>query len=130
MSDYIGDLLRRGTVTEKDIEELFSYRLADKLTLVERQGSFKKEGRLDLLFKNRVNKYILYELKKGVAGLPALGQIKPYMRSSKKKHKIKKNDLTGIIIAQSIDPELAEALRKEAHIRAERYFFRIDVEPA
>jgi len=32
MSDYIGDLLSAGKVTGKDIEELFSYRLADKLS--------------------------------------------------------------------------------------------------
>ncbi|HYA11908.1 MAG TPA: hypothetical protein VEF37_02850, partial [Thermodesulfovibrionales bacterium] len=78
MSGYIGDLLVAGKITEKDIEELFFNRLADTLLFVERQGSFKKARRLDLLFKNRLGNFVLYELKKDVAKISALHQIKRY----------------------------------------------------
>lgn len=123
MSDYIADLLSRKELKEKDIEELFSYRLADKLSLVKRQGSFQKAGRLDLLYKNRLGKYILYELKKGIAKLPALDQIKRYMRASK----IKPQNIKGVILAKSIDPELYLALRNEPNIEAKTYFFSIEL---
>lgn len=123
MSDYIADLLSRKELKEKDIEELFSYRLADKLSLVKRQGSFQKAGRLDLLYKNRLGKYILYELKKGIAKLPALKQIKRYMKASK----IKLQDIKGVILAKSIDPELYQALRNKPNIEAKTYFFSIEL---
>lgn len=121
MSDYIGDLLSAGRATEKDIEELFSYRLADKLSLVKRQGSFQKAGRLDLLYKNNRGKYILYELKKGIAKLPTLNQIKRYMKACRKKPET----IKGIILAKSIDPELEKALSREPNIEARTYFFSI-----
>lgn len=121
MSDYIGDLLSAGRATEKDIEELFSYRLADKLSLVKRQGSFQKAGRLDLLYENNRGKYILYELKKGIAKLPVLKQIRRYMKACRKKPET----LKGIILAKSIDPELEKALSGEPNIEAKTYFFSI-----
>lgn len=127
MSDYIGDLLSAGRVTEKDIEELFSYRLADKLTLIERQGSFQKAGRLDLLFKNRLGRYMLYELKKGIAKMPVLEQIKRYMKFWTKKLKIKPHEITGVILAKSIDPELYKALNDEPNLEARTYFFSIEL---
>jgi len=127
MSDYIGDLLAVGKVTEKNIEELFSYRLAEKLSLVERQGSFRKAGRLDLLYKNRLGRYTLYELKKSIAKLPALDQIKRYMKCSIEKHRIRLKDIEGVILAKSIDPELAKALSKEPRISAKTYFFSIEL---
>lgn len=127
MSDYIGDLLSTGKVTERDIEELFSYRLAEKLSLVERQGSFQKAGRLDLIYKNRLGRYILYELKKGIAKSAALEQIKRYMASSIKKHKIDPNEIKGIILAKSIDPELQQALANEPNIEAKTFFFSIEM---
>lgn len=127
MSDYIGDLLCAGKVNEKDIEELFSYRLADKLALIERQGSFQKAGRLDLLYKNRLGRYVLYELKKDIAKLPALEQIKRYMKFWVKKYKITSQNMTGVILAKSIDPDLYKALRKESNIEARTYFFSIDL---
>jgi len=127
MSDYIGQLLCLGKATEADIEELFSYRLGDNLSLIERQGSFKSAGRIDLLYKNRLGKYVLYELKKGVAKLAALEQIKRYMRSAKKKYKISASDIAGVVLAHSIDPELALALSKEPSIKAKKYFFGIDL---
>ncbi len=52
-------LFSAGKVTEKDIEELFSYRLADKMSLIERQGSFQKAGRLDLLYRNRLDVHFI-----------------------------------------------------------------------
>ena len=125
MSEYIGDLLCAGKVVEKDIEELFSYRLADKLTLVERQGSFRKAGRLDLLYRNRMGKLILYELKKGIARLPVLDQIKRYMKASLKKYKVTSSQIAGVILAKSLDPKLYHAISKEPNITAQTYFFTI-----
>jgi hypothetical protein len=127
MSDYIGDLLSAGKVTEKDIEELFSYRLADKMSLIERQGSFQKAGRLDLLYRNRLGRYILYELKKGTAKLPALDQIKRYMKFWTKKYKIKAQNMTGIILAKSIDPDLYKALSRATNIESRTYFFSVEL---
>lgn len=127
MSDYIADLLVRGEVTEKDIEELFSYRLADTLTLVDRQGSFKKGGRLDLLYKNHLGNYIIYELKKDIAKLSALDQVKRYMNASIKKYKIDKKKVKGRILSKSIDPDLARAVAKEHNIEVQTYSFSISV---
>lgn len=127
MSDYIGDLLVAGKVTEKDIEELFLNRLADTLILKDRQGSFKKAGRLDLLFENRSGNFILYELKKDIAKISALDQIKRYMKASMKKYKIKRGNIKGIILAKSIDPELYQTLKKETNIEARTYYFSIEL---
>jgi hypothetical protein len=99
----------------------------EKLSLVERQKFFRKAGRLDLLYKNRLGKYTLYELKKGIAKLSALDQIKRYMKASIKKYKITPKDITGVILARSIDPELYKALRGEPRIQAKTYFFSIDL---
>ena len=125
MTDYIGDLLIKSNVTEKDIEELFSYRLADKLFLVDRQGSFKKAGRFDLLYKNYKGYYTLYELKKDIAKPQALDQVKGYMKKSIKKYKIDADKIKGVILAKSIDPELSKALKNEPDIEAKTYFFSI-----
>lgn len=127
MSDYIGDLLVAGKVTEKDIEELFLNRLVDTLILKDRQGSFKKAGRLDLLFKNRLGNFILFELKKDVAKIAALDQIRRYMNACIKKHKIKHKNIRGVILAKSIDPELHQALRRESNIEAKTYSFSIEI---
>jgi hypothetical protein len=127
MSDYIGDLLVAGKVTENDIEGLFLNRLADTLILKDRQGSFKKAGRLDLLFENRSGNFILYELKKDIAKISALDQIKRYMKASMKKYKIKRGNIKGIILAKSIDPELYQTLKKETNIEARTYYFSIEL---
>lgn len=126
MHDYIADLLLTGTVTEKDIEELFAYRLSDNLELVDRQGSFERGGRLDLLYK-KSNKYTVFELKKSVAELPALSQIKGYMQEVQKKYKIDSANIKGVILSKSIDPALARALTKETNITAKTYYFSIDM---
>ena len=127
MGDHIADLLVRGEVTEKDIEQLFSYRLAETMQLIERQGSFKRAGRLDLLFKNRRRKFIVYELKKSIAKPDALDQIKRYMRASTKRYGISKRKIEGVILSKSIDLALAELVKRERNISTQTYSFSIDV---
>lgn len=129
MSDYIADLLVRGEVAENDIEELFSYRLAEKMQLKERQGFFQKAGRLDLLYMNQAKNYIVYELKKGIATVSALDQIKRYMDACIKKYKLGATNIKGVILARSIDPKLSVALQQEKKykIETQTYSFSIDL---
>jgi len=49
------------------------------------------------------------------------------MKASIKKYKITPKDITGVILARSIDPELYKALRGEPRIQAKTYFFSIDL---
>lgn len=128
MSDYIADLLVRGEVTENDIEELFSYRLAEKMQLKERQGFFQKAGRLDLFYINQAKNYIVYELKKGIATISALDQIKRYMDACIKKYKLRATNIRGVILARSIDPKLSVDLQleKKYNIETRTYSFSID----
>ncbi len=127
INDFIGKLLIAGSVTEKDIETIFSHRLAIGSIFIGSELSFKQSGRLDLLFKNQHGNYVVYELKKGNAGISALGQIKKYMGAVSKKHDISKNKIKGIILAQSISPDLTHAVRNESNISTKKYYFSIDL---
>ena len=44
----MANLLLRGRVTEKDIEDLFYYRLMNGAKIEDRQGTFRNAGRLSL----------------------------------------------------------------------------------
>jgi len=66
-------------------------------------------------------------LKKDVAKISALHQIKRYMKACIKKYGIKYKNIKGIIIAGSIDPKLYQALKNESDIEAKTYFFSIEL---
>jgi hypothetical protein len=126
MSSHMADLLLRGRVTEKDIEDLFFYRLMKSAEIVDRQGTFKKLGRLDLLVKDRLGDFVVYELKKGVAGMGALKQVKAYMKGCAKKYRTRK--VSGVILAQDAEPELDVALKKEPRVEFKKYWFRVEMQ--
>jgi len=125
MSSHTADLLLRGRVTEKDIEDLFFYRLMKTARIVSRQGAFRKAGRLDLLVEDRLGQLIVYELKKGVAGPPVLEQVKRYMKGCAKEHRGKR--IRGVILARGAEPELLEALLKEPNVEFKKYRFSIEM---
>jgi hypothetical protein len=127
MSTHIADLLLRGRVTEKDIEDLFFYRLMKTAKIVSRQGAFRKAGRLDLLVQDRLGNFVVYELKKGVARLPACKQIKGYMKAYAKEHHVRAKRIRGVILAQDAEPELLNALRKEPNVEFKKYWFSIEM---
>jgi len=125
MSNHMADLLLRGRVTEKDIEDLFYYRLMKNAKIVKRQGAFRKEGRLDLLVEDRLGNFVVYELKKGVAGPAALKQLKGYMKGCAKEHRGKR--IRGVILAQDAEPGLLDALGKEPNVKFKKYYFSIEM---
>lgn len=129
ISDRMVDLLLRGRITEKDIEDLFFYRLMKNGKIIRRQGAFRKAGRLDLLVKDRFGNYVVYELKKGVAGLSALPQIKRYIKAYAEERDVVvgKGRLSGVILAQDADPDLLEALKKDSSVDFKKYYFSIDM---
>ena len=127
MSNHMADLLVRGRVTEKDIEDLFSYRLMKSARIVIRQGSFRKAGRLDLLVEDRLGNLVVYELKKGVAGLAALEQVKRYMKAYANEHGVSAKRMRGVVLAQDAEPELLDALRKVPNVEFKKYWFSIEM---
>ncbi len=64
---------------------------------------------------------------KSTAKLPALDQIKRYMKFWTKKYKIKAQNMTGIILAKSIDPDLYKALSRATNIESRTYFFSVEL---
>jgi hypothetical protein len=125
MSNHMADLLLHGRVTEKDIEDLFYYRLMKNARIVDRQGALRNGGRLDLLVEDSCGNFVVYELKKGVAGLAALKQVKGYMKGCSKEHRGKR--IRGVILAQDAEPGLLDALEKEPNVEFKKYWFRIEM---
>lgn len=125
MSNHMADLLLRGRVTEKDLEDLFYYRLMKNARIVDRQGAFRNAGRLDLLVKDRLGNFIVYELKKGVARPAALEQINEYMKACKKKYNVSARRISGVILARDAEPDLLDALDKEPNVEFKKYWFSI-----
>ncbi len=127
MSDHMADLLLRGRVTEKDIEDLFYYRLMKNARIVDRQGTFRNAGRLDLLVEDSRGNFVVYELKKGVARLAALKQVKRYMKACAKGHDVSTKRISGVILARDAEPDLLDALEKEPKVKFKKYYFSIDM---
>jgi hypothetical protein len=125
MSNHMADLLLRGRVTEKDIEDLFYYRLMKNARIVDRQGAFRNAGRLDLLVEDRRGNFVVYELKRGVAGPAALKQVKGYMKGCAKEHRGKR--IRGVILARDAEPELLDALGKVPNVEFKKYWFSIEM---
>jgi len=127
MSNHMADLLLRGPVTEKDIEDLFYYRLMKDARIVDRQGAFRNVGRLDLLVKDRFGNFVVYELKKGVARPAALEQINKYMKACEKKYNVSAKRISGVILARDAEPELLKALGKGPNVEFKKYWFSIEM---
>jgi hypothetical protein len=127
ISDHMAALLLRGRVTEKDIEDLFYYRLMKSAKIVDRQGSFRNAGRLDLLVKDRFGNLVVYELKKGVARPVVVEQISGYMKACEKKYNGSARRIRGVIVARDAQPQLLDDLRKEPRIEFKKYWFSIEM---
>jgi hypothetical protein len=128
MSDHMAALLLRGRVTEKDIEDLFYYRLMEDAKILDRQRTFRNAGRLDLLVKDRFGNLVVYELKKGVARPVVVEQISGYMKACEKKYSgSKKKRIRGVILARDAQPQLLDDLRKEPRIEFKKYWFSIEM---
>jgi hypothetical protein len=127
MSNHMADLLLRGRVTEKDIEDLFYYRLMKNARIVDRQDALRNAGRLDLLVQDRRDNFVVYELKKGVARLAVLKQIEGYMKAYAKEHHVSARRIRGVILAQDAEPELLAALRKEPNVEFKKYWFSVEM---
>ena len=127
MSDHMAALLLRGRVTEKDIEDLFYYRLMRNAKIVDREGTFRNAGRLDLLVKDRFGNFVVYELKKGVARPAVLEQINKYMKACEKKYKVSANRIRGVILARDAQPQLLDELEKEPSVEFKKYWFSIEM---
>ena len=128
MSNHMADLLLRGRVTEKDIEDLFYYKLMKNARIVERQGAFRNKGRFDLVVEDRFGNFIVYELKKGVAGPAALDQVQEYMKGYAEEHPVSAKRIRGVILARDAEPELLDALGKEPQkVKFKKYYFSIEM---
>jgi hypothetical protein len=127
MSDHMAALLLRGRVTEKDIEDMFYYRLMKDAKIVDRQGTFRNAGRLDLLVKDRLDNLVVYELKKGVARPAVLEQINKYMKACEKKYNVSAKRIRGVILARDAEPQLRDELEKEPSVEFKKYWFSIEM---
>jgi hypothetical protein len=130
ISNHMADLLLQGRITEKDIEDLFFYKLMKNCRVIKRQGSFRDAGRLDLLVENRLGNLTIYELKKGLATVAALEQVRRYMDALAKEKSDKAKRITGVILARDSDPELKRALSlpRNSDITFKRYYFRVETD--
>lgn len=125
MSEFIADLLvRSDAVKEKDVEDLFFLRLLKNQRFVERQGSYKKAGRLDLLFEDKKGNLQIYELKRDVASVDSIAQINRYTRAVSKKYKMPQKSIKRIIIARDAEPKLRSKAKSEG-IELLRYSFHV-----
>jgi RecB family endonuclease NucS len=95
--------------------------------IVDRQGAFRNAGRLDLLVKDRLGNFIVYELKKGAARPAALEQIKGYMKACEKKHRVRAKMIRGVILARDAEPGLLKVLRKAPKVKFKKYYFSIEM---
>jgi len=129
LSNHIAELFLLRGVLERDIENLFYYRLMKNYKIIKRQGAFKKAGRLDLMVKSSTGDYIIYELKRGVASIRTLQQIQRYMSACSKEKRIPMDQINGVILAQDADPDLRDELRSKLNknIKFKRYYFSIDM---
>jgi hypothetical protein len=127
MSDHLAALLLRGRVTEKDIEDLFYYKLTNGATIEEQQGTFVDAGRLDLLVRDRFGDLVVYELKKGVARPAVLKQIHEYMKACEKKYNGSARKIRGVILARDAEPGLIDALKREPDIEFRKYWFSVEM---
>ena len=127
MSNHMADLLLRGRVTEKDIEDLFYYRLMKNAKSVHRQGAFRNAGRLDLVVEDRFGNFVVYELKKGVADPDALKQAQGYMEAYAEEHDVSAKRIRGVILARDAEPKLLDALGKGPKVEFKKYYFSIDM---
>jgi hypothetical protein len=129
LSNHMADLLLQGRITERDIENLFFYKLMKNSKVIRRQGSFRKAGRLDILVQNRLGHLTVYELKKGLATIAALKQVKRYIWALAQESKDQAGRIGGVILARDADPDLRQALRlsTNSNINFKKYEFRVDM---
>ena len=129
ISNHMADLLLQGRITERDIENLFFYKLMKNSKVIRRQGAFRKAGRLDILVENRLGHLTVYELKKGLATISALDQVKRYMRALAQEEKGSNKNISGVILARDADPDLRRALNKKPNsdVVFKKYIFRVEM---
>lgn len=130
ISNHMADLLLQGRITERNIEDLFFYKLMKNSKVIRRQGSFRDAGRLDLLVENRLGHLAVYELKRGLATIAALKQVRRYMQALAQENTAKAGRIHGVILARDADPDLRKALHidSNADITFKKYYFRVDMD--
>jgi len=130
VDDYIYRLASQKDekLLEADIEEMVWFMMLDKnLEYVDRQRG--KDDRIDVAFKNKENDFIIVEIKRGIAGLSALKQIRRYMKIIGRKHKARQ--LAGVILCRKADFELQTKVKRlkaqgKDNISIDEYKFSID----
>ena len=116
-------LLQENKLIERDVEDILWYFLVNKnLTFIDRQKG--KENRLDVAFENNKGDLIIVEIKRGVADIDALDQIKMYMKNVQQK--LGKKVKLGIILCRKAEFNLKEAIIKENNILLDEFHFRIE----
>lgn len=105
---------------EKDIEHFIAHNpallgnLLGKRLKLAKQQKFIGDGRLDLLFEDREENWVIVEVKLNRIGRDALQQIKTYihdLREETNKH------ISGVIVCAGVMPAFEDELRKQRDIR-------------
>lgn len=82
--------------------------------------SIEGAGRIDILATDKNNNYVVIELKAGIAGDKAIGQILGYMGWIKI-NLAKDRDVRGIIISDSVDNRLKFAVSQINNLKVKKY---------
>lgn len=118
-----GLLIQKDKLIERDIEDVLWYFLVNKnLTFVDRQQG--KDNRLDIAFENKKGDLIIVEIKKGVADVDTIDQIKKYMMDVQLK--LNKKVKLGIILCRKAELNLKEVIKEENDIVLDEFHFNIE----
>ena len=120
IDEQIWNRLQDGNYSENDVEEILELvLLSQNYELVQRQWTTRKV-RVDLAFR-KGGEFLVIELKRDVAKLDSLEQLRRYISSVRREHKIK--HIKGVIICHESDPRLTEATKNEDDIVVREFRF-------
>ena len=126
-SDYVDSIILNmiGSYYEQDIEEiLYYYLLNNGYSDVYKQFTLNPEDRPDLILKNSKDEWVVIELKKDIADIDSLIQIKRYLKQ------LDDDWVKGIIMCRDHTHELTEAVKKEKSIELKKFRFNIEFDLA
>ncbi len=126
VNDIIDNCIKDGRISERDIEDIFEHMLFDKnYEYIGRQDDYRND-RIDIVYKDKCDNFIICEIKKSTADFQTLNQIKRYIKKIKKEHKPK--NITGIILCKDATPKLENLVKKEKYIKIQKFRFSVDFE--
>ena len=138
MDELIEEAIDTSLSLERDLEKLLVNNLSiieDGLKVYRAAGEIgiqydtQSVGRIDILAVDANNRYVVIELKAGVADDKVCGQILRYM-GWVKRHKSPDDDVRGVIIANEFDKKIEYAISLIPSIQLNKYDVSFDITEA